>query len=381
MKAVFFEALPYESAYRVGSHQYADRFSRAGWDVFWLSHPISLLHILHPSKRDMDTRMRGWREGPFRTGEVTYYSPFTLLPSSDRPILRSRFVAYHSAKWTVPSVKRVLHRAGFDAPDLVWLSNPVFQPIAKETPALCHAIRVADATTSFQGVPAVRQELEEEAVASADVVFAVSEKVRARFAKEREYVIPLPNGAEFTHFAQLRDEPADLRDIPHPRVIYVGAIDYWFDVELVARVAEARPELNFVLIGPKHVDTSALEALSNVHLLGPRPYDQVPAYLQHADVAIIPFARDDMVDAIHPIKAYEYLAAGLPVVATRWPELESMAAPLLLADREEFAELLDDALADCGPSRETRLRYARENSWDARFDTVIETLHPAALLF
>ena len=64
MKAVFFEALPYESDFRVGSHHYATRFAAAGWEVMWVSQPLSPLHVLHPVKRDFEVRMRGWREGP-----------------------------------------------------------------------------------------------------------------------------------------------------------------------------------------------------------------------------------------------------------------------------------------------------------------------------
>ena len=220
------------------------------------------------------------------------------------------------------------------------------------------------------------RDLEEDAIVAADAIFAVSEQEYVRIAAESEGVTRLPNGVDFKHFAQLRDEPADMKEIPYPRVIYVGAMEYWFDPDLLARTARDHPDTSFVIIGPTRIPLGELDSLQNVHLLGPRPYEDVPAYLQHADAAIIPFMRDDMVDAIHPIKVYEYLAAGLPVLATRWTELEHMDAPVTLTDRDGFSAALSDILAEKAHPREARLRYARENSWDARFDTVLETLRP-----
>jgi len=93
-------------------------------------------------------------------------------------------------------------------------------------------------------------------------------------------------------------------------------------------------------------------------------------------VAIVPFARDEMVDAIHPIKVYEYLAASLPVVATRWPELEAMRAPVALAGRGNFLTALGEALEGDVPFLQERLRYARANSWDTRFGQVMDAVRP-----
>lgn len=96
----------------------------------------------------------------------------------------------------------------------------------------------------------------------------------------------------------------------------------------------------------------------------------MPGYVQHCDVATVPFRRGSLVDAIHPIKVYEYLACGLPVVAIGWPELEDMGAPIELAERDDFREVLARRLAEGPGSAEQRVAYARANSWDVRFETV-----------
>lgn len=371
MKALFLEALPYRSAFRVGSHHYASRFVADGARALWLSQPLSPLHFAHPVKRDWDERVEGWRHGPLDRDGLRYYSPFTLLPTGAQPLLRSAFVAESSTRACVPRLPGVLAREGFDAPDVAWLTNPVYEPLVRRLSPGCVAMRVADDHTRFRNVPASIARLEERALARADVIFAVAGGVRERLAQRHDNVVLLPNGVEYEHFSAPTPEPADLAVLPHPRVLYVGAIEYWFDVERVTAAARALPEASFVLIGPANIDVSALAALPNVHLLGPRPYATLPGYLQHCDVAIAPFVRDELVDSVHPIKVYEYLAAGLPVVASRWTELERMDAPITLVEPDGFADAVVAAVSGSrDDGREGRVSYARANAWDERFATV-----------
>jgi glycosyltransferase involved in cell wall biosynthesis len=375
VRALFLESLPFGSSFKVGSHHYASRLLSGGWEGMWLSQPISPLHFVRPTRRELDERVAAWRQGPVRMGAMRYYSPFTLLPTANVPLLRSSFVSRRSSLATVPPVSRVLAEEGFAAPDLVWLTNPVYQPLAARMARGCLAVRVADDHMRFRDVPPAIQRLEDAAIRDADVVFAVAGSVYERLAASRQGVVRLPNGVDAAHFETPRDEPADIASLPHPRVVYVGALEYWFDVDLLERSVRANTEASFVVIGP-HGDgrVAALASrLPNLHTLGPRPYEHVPAYLQHCDVGIVPFARDALVDSIHPIKVYEYLAAGLPVVSVRWAELESMQAPVMLAERGEFVERLEAALAegsDRAGSRHARLAYARANSWDARYSVV-----------
>ena len=377
MKALFLESLPYESAFRVGSHHYAERFLSHDWDAMWLSHPLSLLHLLHPVKRDLEVRMRAWRAGGLEYEALRYYNPMTLAPSAARPILRSSVFARASTVLTLPPVRSVLTRCGFSSPDLVWLTNPIYQPVAGRLETRCRVVRVADDTAAFENIPASVRELEQEAIAQADVVFAVAAAVRDRLAATHARVVHLPNGVDAERFGAPFPEPDDLAGIASPRVLYVGAMEYWFDAEVVAECARAMPEASFVLVGPESPNLNMLRVLRNVHVLGPRPYAHVPAYMQHADAGIVPFVRSEMVDSIHPIKVYEYLASGLSVVATRWPEIEAMQAPIALTERDGFTDALRDTLAvGRTEGADERQAYARANSWDARFRTVLEAISP-----
>lgn len=377
MKVLFLESLPYESAFRVGSHHYAEAFLHHGWAGMWLSHPISPLHLLHPVKRDFGVRMEAWRRGVRDYGAMAYYSPMTLLPTASVPLLRSRLAARTSVRLTVPTVGSALSARGFESPDVLWLTNPIYQPLAERIAARCRVVRVADDTAAFEGTPDSVRELESAAIDGADIVFAVAESTQKRLSLTHDNVVRLPNGVDLCHFAVIAQEPPALTRIPHPRVLYVGSMEYWFDARLLAECARSLPEASFVLVGPPSAAVQRVAAeLENVHVMGPVDYDVVPALMHHCDVAIVPFARSPMVDAIHPIKVYEYLAAGLPVVAVRWPELEAMVAPVELVERPGFAQRLQSVLAsDPAVGRDERVAYARRNSWDVRFEVVLREVN------
>lgn len=278
-------------------------------------------------------------------------------------------MARASSSACAPGVTGVLEREGFGEVDLVWLTNPVFQPLAAKVEGRCLAVRVADDHAAFRNVPDAVRELEDAAIDAADVVFAVSQRVFDRLSERRDGVVRLPNGVDFERVTAPLPEPDDIADLPHLRVLYVGALEYWFDVALVEECARSLP-VPFVVIGPDPLGLAERVSAPNLRFLGPRDYDEVPAYLQHCDVALVPFVRDELVDAIHPIKVYEYLAAGMRVVGIRWTELELMGAPVDLADRDGFVDSLAAALADPDAGREERIAYARANSWDVRYRVV-----------
>jgi glycosyltransferase involved in cell wall biosynthesis len=145
-------------------------------------------------------------------------------------------------------------------------------------------------------------------------------------------------------------------------------------------VARRLPRWSFVLIGPARADLGALRGLANLHVVGPRPYDALPGYLRAADAGIVPFRLEPLTHAIHPIKVYEYCAAGLPVVTTPMEETVAMGAPVLLADGgEAFAAALESTREGAGPrARAARLEFARRNTWDMRYRALRSALEGPA---
>lgn len=375
MKVLFLENLPYESAVRVGSHHYASRFARDGADVLWVCHPISPLHFVRRTRRDLEQRMRAWRDGPLEADGLRWYCPMVALPPADAPLLRSRAVYRSAQRLSAPPLSSVLRRAGFGAPDVVWLTNPYYQALAEALDARVRVVRVADESASFAGAsPAVR-EAEDRAIEKSDIVLVASAHLRDRLARRRPDAVWLPNGAEAERFSTPAPEPPEYAGAPRPRIVYAGAHEYWFDAGLVLQCARSLPQATFFLVGPGSDRFAAsLGRQPNIQMLGPRPYADLPGYLQHADVGIVPFVRDEMVDSVHPIKVYEYLAAGLPVVAVRWAELERMQAPITLAERDGFCAALEREIAAPSRTREERIAYAASNSWESRYRHALQRI-------
>jgi glycosyltransferase involved in cell wall biosynthesis len=378
MRILMSEGLPFRGDIRVISHEIADHFLDDGQQVFWLGchyHHLAVLRGMLGS-REHRHAAEWFRSGPIepRNGLTTYH-PISALPSRKLPGLSGTLALKQCLRFTMPRLSRILTARGFDRPDLLWLSQ------STNSAALCAMLEpaktayvISDRYESFPGIPACAVEAEREMLAHADFIFVTArgllEELPDALRAKAHY---LSNGVDVEHFRKRETasvEPEDLARIPGPRAIYVGTIAEWIDVASIARAAEAMPELSFVLIGPARIDLGALGRLANVHVLGPREYSTLPAYLHHSNVGLIPFTREALTQAVNPVKLYEYFAAGLPVVSTRLAEMERLASPAILVDSQAgFEDALRRALEQCLDRPEYQ-EFARANTWGARFELV-----------
>jgi glycosyltransferase involved in cell wall biosynthesis len=222
-------------------------------------------------------------------------------------------------------------------------------------------------------------DLERFLVSSATVVITTSRVLQAKYSAQARRHVYLPNGADCKHFVPREPRPHATKPTT-PVVGYVGALADWFDAQLVRAAAEAHPKCHFELIGMSSgADLRPLAHLGNVTLAGEMPYDDVAAALQRFDVAIIPFKINQLTKASNPVKVYEYLAAGRPVVSVRLPELERFAGLVYLAsDPDAFVRLIGVAIAENDPVREqARIELARANDWSFRVAVLDEEIRRA----
>lgn len=367
-----------------GSQQYGRLFAQAGWDVAYLSDPISPFHLLRPKSWLYNRRkFRLWAMGGERTlGQRLWtYNHLSLLPIFNAPLLRSELAVRRSLDLAVPPLLPKLKAEGYGKPEVLWIDHLVFEGLLDRLPAGSTVYRMADDPELFPEPypPRLLRRLPR-VLERVDLVVATARRLvdKAREHRGGRAVIYLPNGVQYDHFAGEHAEPADLAGIPRPRVLYVGSLEPWFDVEAVATAARAHPSFRFVIIGPIRIELGPLRRLANVELLGPRPYGSVPAYMAHADVGIVPFRNSDSIEAVHPIKVYEYLAAGLPVVATDWEELAAMDAPIQRTRSAEELAAAVKAAVDHPGDPTPRRAYARANSWSSRFEVVEAALRGLA---
>jgi len=207
---------------------------------------------------------------------------------------------------------------------------------------------------------------------SADLVVTSSAKLHEKALAFNDNSILVRNGTDFEMFHTLFPN-GKLDSMKKPIIGYHGAISEWFDPGVVHRCAEKHPEWNFVLIGSTlGCEVNGLKKLPNVHLLGEMPYKDLPGYLYYFDACIIPFRVCELTLATNPVKFYEYISSGKPVVSVKLPEMEQYSDVCYLYETdEEFEKGIITALAERDEGlRNKRIEVARQSSWDQRFQDI-----------
>jgi UDP-galactopyranose mutase len=206
---------------------------------------------------------------------------------------------------------------------VLWYYTPMALDFTRHLKPSVTVFDCMDELSAFKNAPTRLRELEKELFTRADLVFTGGRSLYEIKKSQHPCVHAFPSSIDRDHFAQARttgnpdSEPEDQKHIPHPRFGFFGVIDERLDIELLASVSEARPEWQFVLIGPVvKIDPETLPRRANIHYLGSKPYRDLPRYLAGWDVAVLPFARNESTRFISPTKTPEYLAAGKPVIST-----------------------------------------------------------------
>ncbi|HTR88618.1 MAG TPA: glycosyltransferase [Solirubrobacteraceae bacterium] len=324
---------------------------------------------------------RIWRRlrrglGPPRAADgLQVLSPLVL------PFYRHRLIRAFNERLLPALVRRAVRRLRFGEHPILWAYVPQAEVLIDALRPSLVVYHCVDDMAAQAGIDAQTFRASERRFApEADLVLASAPALAKRLRTLSDNVLDAPNVADTDLFATaLAPGPEDpaLAALPHPRIVFTGAIvTTKLDVALIVGLARARPEWSFALVGPTgpgdpRADVSALAAEPNVHLPGLRAYEQLPAVLRSADAAIIPYARNELTRSIFPMKVYEYLAAGLPVVATELPALAGVAEVRVAHDAPEMARLLEQELAADGPERRARRSAAAAaHSWERRLGEI-----------
>ncbi|MDQ3577302.1 MAG: glycosyltransferase [Actinomycetota bacterium] len=211
--------------------------------------------------------------------------------------------------------------------------------------------------------------LEDKLLAGSDHVLYVSRELQAEDAHATGHRgFFLDHGVDLQHFHRRDELPADLAAIPGPRIGFFGSLDdYLVDFDLLERIAREIPEASLVLIGDATISMDRFAKYPNVHWLDFRPYAQIPAYGSGFDVALMPWLDNDWIKHANPIKLKEYLALGLAVVSTDFPEVRHYADRIRVASHDDFVAAIRETLADGGLSTpDDRRASVLPSSWDSR---------------
>lgn len=319
-----------------------------------------------------------WLAGPeeIRPGLYRRVSP-PILPLNRSVIAVNRFnqgVIFRSAR-------RTWKELGMTAP-IFWISDPYFSFFARD-----HGQRLTvfdwihdEGVRERSRLDQVFRRLRAETLRGADLVFTPSRVIYERHGRGDPRFHLVPHGAALpSDPGPPGPAPEDISAIPSPIIGFVGTIGPAVDLELLEALAEGRKDWSFVLIGEVRRPLGGLAARPNVYLLGPKRREELPRYLSCFSAGIIPYRVSPETETVHPVKTYDYLAAGLPVISTRLAELDGLKDMVkLAAGREDFLVRLERALAGDTPElRRQRREFARNNSWDARAEQAEEIIREA----
>jgi UDP-galactopyranose mutase len=270
---------------------------------------------------------------------------------------------------------------------VLWYYTPMALEFSSHLDPAAIVFDCMDELSAFAGAPPEMVRREAELLARADAVFTGGRSLYESKRDRHRRVHLFPSSIDVQHFARarsLRGDPEDQRSLPRPRLGYCGVIDERIDVDLLARVAERRPAWQIVMVGPTaKIDPAALPRRENIHYLGMKEYDRLPAYLAGWDVAIMPFARNDATRFISPTKTPEYLAAGRPVVST---SVRDVVRPygeeglVWIADEaNDFVDAAEAAMRESAAVRLLRVdRFLAGRSWDRTWQEMDAVVAAAA---
>jgi glycosyltransferase involved in cell wall biosynthesis len=353
----------------------------------WSSDPLSKKHIMtrfartrrvlwinsinnrRPRATGKDLRralekLRGFRSGLQQVEENIWVLTPLYVPFHRSSVCRSlnRWLLALQIRMTV---RKLRLRAPVD-----WVFSPTAADVAGCLGETHIVYQCVDEYSAFSDAAQEVKEREQDLLKKSDLVIVSSEKLLESKQKANANTHLVLHGVDFEHFVRATDPELpvapEIAALKKPVLCFVGLIADWVDLPLMAQLAGMRPEWNVVLIGRTDTDISPIAGAANIHLLGPRPYRDLPRFLRGADIALLPFVQNELTYAANPLKLREYLAAGLPVVAAPLPEVKRFQ-PLvsLAATADEYVSAIEGILSTgaAGPSRE-RAEQVRHESWD-----------------
>lgn len=299
---------------------------------------------------------------------IHVYNPIAIPSWGSRWV---RNINTHLLKWQLHRVMRKLKLRN----PVIWAFNPAVGSLATQ---LAHSLLIyycVDEYTAFSGVDRTSlKQSEQLLIRNADLLFVSANDLLTSKVSNHTPTTLVRHGVDYDHFSKAlsSDTPvaAELLALQRPVIGYFGLIAQdWFDLQLMRRVARSFPDCSLVLLGKSTMDISDLLAEPNVHWYGRQPYQRLPEFCKGFDVGVIPFPISEVTLNANPLKAREYLAAGLPVVSTPIPEVMIMEDCLIGNSPDDFIHQIRQSLLDPGPSNRRSVKMSTE-SWSSRLDQI-----------
>jgi glycosyltransferase involved in cell wall biosynthesis len=363
----------------------------SGWDY----HPTSKHHIMrtlanhgnhviwvnwHASRRPgaqvSDLRAISDKIRQIRKGAQQVSDQITVLTPFQIPLPESQIARLLNRTFTCAAIRHVLRRLP-SQPLQLWSFAPDVGNVVSRFDAERIVYYCVDAFGEFPGYDRdLIEQRERELIKQSDVIITTSEPLCESKKQLHDNVHLMMHGVDYKRLSAVLEEqpdiPADLSRLKRPVIGYVGVVGDWVDLKLVADLARQMPEASIAMIGPVYCSTDACRGIKNIHWLGERQHADVPAYLNAFDAALIPFKHVALTRNANPIKLYEYLAAGVPVVSTALPSVPAMDDAVWLADDVDttVAACKDAITKNTLGQRRQRSELMKPVSWEAKIEAI-----------
>jgi glycosyltransferase involved in cell wall biosynthesis len=356
--------------------RFAQMFARNGNRVLYIETPVHLLGLdVLPGD---PTRFFRFMKGTRRIEENLHVA--TL------PILLPFFQMAHSINaanqvLVASMLKKWMRSLGFKNP-ILWFYTPFSEPLLRRIPHSASVYECVDEFRSAKGF--VRADvvgaMEDTLLRNVDLTIVTQENLLPRRAALCKRAYCVPNAADVDLFASVAKSspavPLELEKLPHPRIGFVGHIQYWIDFDLIRHLAVKHPEWSFAMIGPigPLAKTGPVKGLANVHFLGRQPQNAIPLFLNGIDVCLNPYFTGELANNCSPLKLYEYLAAGKPIVSSEMPEARKFAGMVSVGESYDGVlkecERIVAGLPEAPAVIEERIAHSQQHSWKKRFEAV-----------
>jgi hypothetical protein len=367
----------WNSPFKVGSHEIAKAFIHEGWEVLYLSDPISPFHKLKSNDGVIADRIEISKTAgkKYLDDKLISYVPYSLFTPYPLPLFNTKFIYKNWNKFSVPNVNSKIKEFGFDEVDILYFDS-IYQSFLLNSINFRKSVfRIADKNSGFTRYGKNSESVEKLIAEKVDLVLytakSLEDYVKNLHPQKKTY---FPNGVDFNNFNRgNKSLPEEFHSITPPRILYIGAIHEWFDFDLIENTAKEYSDYSFVLIGNKDYISQRFSHLNNIYSLGVKDYSELSKYIYNSDVGIIPFDKNkypELINSINPLKLYQYFACGLPVVSVSWHEIEMLNSPAkLYSNSADFGKLLKQTIEEKKNTRDL-IDYAEQFDWKNKFQNL-----------
>ena len=364
MNILFHRPTSFSNNINCSTKTYSKLFAKSGYNVTYLQTSINLLHWI-TRKGYYST----WKEGSRFSENIWVTCALSLFPYYDRSSLFSKKIIKYSYKFCLPSIRRLVLKSGFGEPDIIWTTVPgssILKKIFPNSQLIFHCI---DNYAAYRGNQVTKIEAED--YKKSDHIFVIGESLKKHVSSlnTEDKITNLGQGVDINLYQKEYEVPDSLQNIPGPIAIWVGVLEK-FDKNYLEEIAKSMKKKggSVVLLGPTTKSfTNRFTDFNNIFFLGSKSYTDVPKYLLHCDIGLMPYSRinQDIYEGQHPLKLYEYAAAKLPIISTWNDEYETLKPPILLINnKKDIKKAIDEALDNASFWKEKVYNFALNNTWE-----------------